>query len=113
MFVSAWRAALLPARVVLPIQDVLLRSPWQRQEAHEDRRPDAQATEMLQTGGARRRTCDKRSGASAIQVGGRRFSFTLQPADVGPLLRLHHGRLQLGAKGHLIRVVQQDANNLA
>lgn len=41
-----------------------------------------------------------------------RVSFTLQPADVGPLLLLHHSRLQLGAQGHMIQVVQQDANHL-
>lgn len=38
---------------------------------------------------------------------------TLQPADVGPLLLLHHGPLELGAKGHVIHVVQQDADHLA
>lgn len=37
---------------------------------------------------------------------------TLQPADVGPLLLFHHCPLELGAKGHVIDVVQQDAHHL-
>lgn len=37
---------------------------------------------------------------------------TLQPADVRPLLLFHHGPLELGAKGHVIDVVQQDAHHL-
>lgn len=47
-------------RVILPIEKVVLQSPWQRQETHEDRRAqteapeaatDAQTAEMLQTTG--------------------------------------------------------------
>lgn len=44
--------------------------------------------------------------------GWRSWSRTLQPADVRPLLLLHHGALQLGTEGHMIHVVQQDANHL-
>lgn len=44
--------------------------------------------------------------------GGRSWSRTLQPADVRPLLLLHHGALQLGTEGHVIHVVQQDADHL-
>lgn len=51
---------LLGVHVILPIENVILQSPWQRQETHENRRAqtkapetaaDPQTTEMLQTAG--------------------------------------------------------------
>lgn len=40
-------AALPAVQVVLPVQDVVLQSLWQRQEAHEDRRSQTKATKTL------------------------------------------------------------------
>lgn len=137
---SGRRAALLAIQVILPVQDVVLQSPWQRQEAHKNRRAetkateataDPQTTEMLQTADVLCRErgegldTEKRSGwaggwgevallsVSRCQKQSARLSFTLQPADVGPLLLLHQSRLQLGAQGHVIQVVHEDADHLA
>lgn len=132
---SGRHAALLAIQVILPVQDVVLQSPWQRQEAHKNRRaetkateatPDPQTAEMLQTAGV---LCGEwGEGGDTEWVRGRRvallsvsrfqkqsprLSVTLQPADVGPLLLLHHSRLQLGAQGHVIQVVHEDADHLA
>lgn len=58
VYVSDRSAALLEVKVVLSVQDVVLQSPRQRQEAHEDRWSETkktetttnpQAAEMLQT----------------------------------------------------------------
>lgn len=45
--------------------------------------------------------------------GGGQGQLTLETADVRPLRPLHHGPLQLGAEGHVVDVVQQDAHHLA
>ena len=74
---SARRAALL----LLPIQDVVLVSPWQRQEAHEDGGTEVRQTVSSLTGGLVINVC---------------FQSRREDDD---LLLLHHSRLQLGAKG--------------
>ncbi len=89
--------------VVLHVQDVILQSPRQRQEAHEDGRSEPQATEtatdpqaaeMLQTASALCRGQRSQHHRACFQSLWRFLAFTLQPADIGPLLLLHHRRLQ-------------------
>lgn len=102
---SGRRASLLAIQVILPVQDVVLQSLWQRQEAHKNRRaetkateatPDPQTTEMLQTAGV---LCGERGeGGDTEWVregrGGRRTAecLAVSEAERSPFFHLAAGR---------------------